>query len=693
MSRELVFDYSKTAGFIREEEIVNMKKAVLGAKEVLTEKTGAGNDFLGWIDLPVDYDKDEFDRIKKAAEKIKGDSDVLLVIGIGGSYLGARAAIEFLSHSFYNVLPKGVRKTPEIYFVGNSISSKYIRDLQQVLEGKDFSINIISKSGTTTEPAIAFRVFKEMLVNKYGKDEASKRIYATTDKARGALKNLADQEGYEEFVVPDDVGGRYSVLTAVGLLPIAVSGADIDKLMEGAASGRKKALELPYEIVPVASKKEYEALVEAGDVDIWMDMSGDEDETGCRYRLTEPYLSTTVSVLRVRGASEKIERLVADDEHISVREIVSSVWPDMEFTVVGTAEECAQQVLAGEADAALLMTYTAQRLARDDLQNRLRVDIVPGAVLELSMGINANDSAHFYGSWEKTLAGVADGISAEIVQKYLEQTAIPMLAEYLFDYPIYLAVVSSTIILLVLMAALYIRSSRSKKRQEKISRELAAALERTEEATTAKQDFFSKMSHDIRTPLNVVLSMTQIAQKYKNDPEKLESALNNVTKEGNYLLMLINSILDVNQLEHDMVELVKQPFDPAACLRESADMLRSLAEKRGQQLTVQCECTDRVVMGDENRLKQILINIISNAIKYTDIGGHIALRLESLPEYRNADFEELTPAMLRDLIEKIIVHEGDKSSGHREQRIEIYYTFISAAESSQIIVKHKKKAA
>ena len=347
-----------------------------------------------------------------------------------------------------------------------------------------------------------------------------------------------------------------------------------------------EALELPYEIVPVASKEEYEALVEAGDVDIWMDMSGDEDETGCRYRLTEPYLSTTVSVLRVRGASEKIERLVADDEHISVREIVSSVWPDMEFTVVGTAEKCAQQVPAGEADAALLMTYTAQRLARDDLQNRLREDIVPGAVLELSMGVNANDSTHFYGSWEKTLAGVADGISAEIVQKYLEQTAIPTLAEYLFDYPIYLAVVSSTIILLVLMAALYIQSSRSKKRQEKISGELAAALERTEKATTAKQDFFSKMSHDIRTPLNVVLGMTQIAQKYKNDPEKLESALNNVTKECNYLLMLINSILDVNQLEHGMVELVKQPFDPAACLRESADMLRSLAEKRGQQLTV-----------------------------------------------------------------------------------------------------------
>ena len=175
---------------------------------------------------------------------------MLLVVGIGGSYLGARAAIEFLSHSFYNVLPKGKRKTPEIYFVGNSISSKYIQDLKDVLEGKDFSVNIISKSGTTTEPAIAFRVFKKMLIEKYGKEEANKRIYATTDRAKGALKNLANEEGYESFVVPDDVGGRFSVLTAVGLLPIAVSGADIDKLMEGAANGRRKALELPYEENP-----------------------------------------------------------------------------------------------------------------------------------------------------------------------------------------------------------------------------------------------------------------------------------------------------------------------------------------------------------------------------------------------------------------------------------------------------------
>ena len=247
MGKEVTFDYSKTAGFISAEEVKNMKAGVECAKEVLTSRTGAGNDFLGWIDLPVDYDKDEFARIKKAAAKIQSDSDVLLVIGIGGSYLGARAAIEFLTHSFYNVLDKGTRKTPQIFFVGNSISSKYIKDLQDVVRDKDFSINIISKSGTTTEPAIAFRVFKEMLEKKYGKAEAAKRIYATTDKARGALKHVADEEGYETFVVPDDVGGRFSVLTAVGLLPIAVSGADITKLMEGAASGRELALNTPFE--------------------------------------------------------------------------------------------------------------------------------------------------------------------------------------------------------------------------------------------------------------------------------------------------------------------------------------------------------------------------------------------------------------------------------------------------------------
>ncbi|MGM0836296.1 MAG: glucose-6-phosphate isomerase [Bacillota bacterium] len=229
------FDYSKALSFFGEHEITYLRDAVKVAHHSLHEKTGAGNDYLGWIDLPTAYDKEEFARIVKSAEKIKTDSDVLLVVGIGGSYLGARAALEMLNHSFYNALSKEQRKTPQVVFVGNNISSTYMKDLMDLLDGKDFSINVISKSGTTTEPALAFRIFRKILEEKYGKEEARKRIYATTDKARGALKTLATEEGYESFIIPDDVGGRYSVLTAVGLLPIAVSGADIEAMMKGAA--------------------------------------------------------------------------------------------------------------------------------------------------------------------------------------------------------------------------------------------------------------------------------------------------------------------------------------------------------------------------------------------------------------------------------------------------------------------------
>ena len=239
MAKTVKFDFSNTEFKASKEDVAAMSERVKAAKKTLLEKTGEGNDFLGWIDLPVDYDKEEFDRIKKAAAKIQSDSDVLVVIGIGGSYLGARAAIEALRHSFYNSVTKEVRKTPEIYYCGNNISSTYLANLMDAIADKDFSVNVISKSGTTTEPAIAFRIFKKKLEAKYGKEEAAKRIYATTDKAKGALKTLATEEGYETFVVPDDVGGRFSVLTAVGLLPIAVSGADIDKLMQGAANARE----------------------------------------------------------------------------------------------------------------------------------------------------------------------------------------------------------------------------------------------------------------------------------------------------------------------------------------------------------------------------------------------------------------------------------------------------------------------
>ena len=235
MTKVLSFDDSKLTPFVHDNELKEMQAMVNAADQELREGTGAGADFRGWIDLPVNYDKDEFARIKKAAAKIQKDSEVLIGIGIGGSYLGAQAAIEFLNSAFYG---KGKEKYPTVVFCGNSISGSYLYDLIEWLGDKDFSLNIISKSGTTTEPSIAFRVLKEKLVAKYGKEEAAKRIYATTDRQKGALKTEADAEGYEEFVVPDDLGGRFSVLSAVGLLPIAVAGGDIDALMKGAADAR-----------------------------------------------------------------------------------------------------------------------------------------------------------------------------------------------------------------------------------------------------------------------------------------------------------------------------------------------------------------------------------------------------------------------------------------------------------------------
>lgn len=239
MSEQITLDLSKTKPYLDSKELSMLQPMVDAAHHMLHNGTGAGNDYIGWVDLPINYDKDEFNRIKKAAERIKNNSEILIVIGIGGSYLGARAAIEMLNHSFYGLLPKGKRNNPLVLFAGNSISSNYLSELMEAIEGREISVNVISKSGTTTEPAIAFRIFKDYMENKYGKEGAKKRIFATTDKEKGALKKLADAEGYETFVIPDDVGGRYSVLTAVGLLPIAVAGIDIDEIMKGAQAARE----------------------------------------------------------------------------------------------------------------------------------------------------------------------------------------------------------------------------------------------------------------------------------------------------------------------------------------------------------------------------------------------------------------------------------------------------------------------
>lgn len=243
MTKGISLDLSNTKPYLKESEITYLSPMVSQAHKMIHEKSGIGNDFLGWVDLPVNYDKEEFARIKKAAEKIRKDSDVLIVIGIGGSYLGARAACEMLSHSFKTMLPKNKRNNPLVIFAGNNVSPNYMAELLEAVEGMDISVNVISKSGTTLEPALAFRIFRKVLENKYGKEGAKERIYATTDKSKGALKSLADKEGYETFVIPDDVGGRYSVLTPVGLLPIAVNGADIDEMIKGAADARKAYME------------------------------------------------------------------------------------------------------------------------------------------------------------------------------------------------------------------------------------------------------------------------------------------------------------------------------------------------------------------------------------------------------------------------------------------------------------------
>lgn len=394
-------------------------------------------------------------------------------------------------------------------------------------------------------------------------------------------------------------------------------------------------LGLDYEIVQVEDRDAYIKMLESGKADIWMDLSSYyEDEGEYKYKITDPYMTTSVSMLRQRGTSGKMKKIAVVGNNIAMNEIISSTWPNAKVLVMQNTKQCTREVLNGNVDGALFMSYTAQKLARDDSQNRLSVEIVPGASMNLQMGVNSKDDYHFYGIWKKTLAKVTDQMSAEVVQSYLEADADPSMLAYLYDHPSYLLTVTGSILVAIFFIILYLQSVRSKNKQKEISNELAAALEETKEANEAKQNFFSKMSHDIRTPLNVVLGMTQIAQKYKYDINRLDSALDSITTEGNYLLSLVNSILDVNQLEYGYVELVREPFDVIESTRDSVEILRPLADNKEQHLNVTFDKDHQVVVGDANRFRQIMINIISNAIKYTNGGGTIDVKLECLENNR-----------------------------------------------------------
>ena len=396
-----------------------------------------------------------------------------------------------------------------------------------------------------------------------------------------------------------------------------------------------KALGLDYEMIPVFSRQEYRELLETGNVDVCIDMdSYYSDEGDYKYKLTDSYLTTTASVLKRRGSSGKMRRIGVMEENLAMKEIIDSSWPNAELILLENTEQCVQKIISGEIDGALMMSYTAQKVARDDVQNRLSVEIVPGMALKVKMGINHKADHNFVSLWKKTLRQVSVNKSDELVQEYLDKTDIPNLGAYLFDHPIYLVALVGLLFFVLMIVGLYIESTRAKNKQLRISEQLSEALMEAKRANDAKINFFSKMSHDIRTPLNVVLGMTQIARKYQNEPEKLDNALENITSEGNYLLTMINSILDVNQLSHGHVELVYKPFDPDECMRDSMKILLPLAERKRQNLTFSSNFKEHVVVGDSSRFSQIMVNIVSNAIKYTESGGRIQVTLEEVPGNR-----------------------------------------------------------
>lgn len=520
------------------------------------------------------------------------------------------------------------------------------KENQELIEQIDYAIDCMNVERPN---------WRTELYNKYyGSEESNKEF---TDDEQALLEELRKNDTIIRAVTNPNAN-PYSWYEDGEMKGIAV---DIFK-----AAAEK--LGLGYEIVQVSTKEEYERALASGDVDIWMDLAGYyKDDGEYRYKVTEPYLSTTVSMLRVRGGMEKVGSVVVCSDDTAMKEIIDSVWLNVDIIVADSPKECVRYVLEGKADGAVLMTYMAQRLAKDDIQNRFSVDIVPGAQLELKMGVNANDSCHFYGLWEKTLSEVSHNMGDEIVQKHLETAGVQTLAWYMFNHPVYLMLTCMIIFALLVMILLTVQSVRSKNRQQKISAELACALDEAKKATESRHNFFSKMSHDIRTPLNVVLGMTQVAQKYKDDSDKIDNALDKITIEGKYLLMLINSILDVNQLEHGMIDLAKEPFNPADCIMDSVGVLKPLAEKKEQHMTVSCDCMNHVVLGDANRLKQIIINIVSNAIKYTNEGGHIEVKLECIPEniYRFSCVDDgigMTQEFLQHICEDFVRAEDSRVS-------------------------------
>lgn len=356
------------------------------------------------------------------------------------------------------------------------------------------------------------------------------------------------------------------------------------------------------------------------------------DEGNVKYKLTDPFLTTEVSMLQSRGSYGSVGKIAVLDDSSAIKSIVTQNWPDAEIVKAASTEECIDLITNGQVDGALLMTYTAQMLSRNDVQNRLQSYLVAGASISLRMGVSADIDRDFYGLWEKTLAIVSARQTDEIVQSYMEATNAPTIAGMMFDHPTILIAIVCVVLLIVFLICIALYASYRNKKQKQISEQLAAALEEAHKANDAKLNFFSKMSHDIRTPLNVVLGMTQVAQKYKNDTPRLEKALNNISSEGNYLLVLISSILDVNQLEHGKIELAAEPFDLAENLNHSELILQPLAEKKEQHLTFEIPKEKRFVVGDSGRYSQIIINIVSNAVKYTPAGGTIQVKLEYLPE-------------------------------------------------------------